>query len=110
MATVVAEHPILTAMLIAIVAAVVYTATMALGISAAVSGRTFGRWHHRCFFLSCATALAAGAVEPSWYIVPVLGILAAMPLTKAGTRAHTVVGALGWVAWVIVLWTMSHFP
>ncbi len=85
-----------------VVAAAVYTATMALGISAAVSRRSFGRWHHVFYFVSCATAALAVLLEPSWFLVPVL------VLTKAGSRMHALVGSVGWLCWVVALWWMSH--
>jgi hypothetical protein len=91
-----------------VVAAAVYTATMALGISAVVSRRSFGRWHHVFYFVSCATAALAVLLEPSWFLVPVLVLLALMPMTKAGSRMHALVGSVGWLCWVVALWWMSH--
>ena len=52
-----------------VVAAAVYTVTMALGISATVSRRSFGQWHHVFYFVSCATAALADSTGKSLAIV-----------------------------------------
>lgn len=90
--------------LVVLFAALTYTATMALGIAASVSGRKFGRWHHGMYLVSCIAATAAILVTMLWTVVPVLVVLGLLPFTRAGTLRHAVVGTCGWIAWMFVLW------
>lgn len=95
----------LTALLLAVLM------TLGAGLQFGV-WRTAKTWHHALYFVVVVCALASAllayrAAQPWPALLPALGLLLAMPRTKAGTRPHWALalacaGALSvgmWAVW-----------
>ena len=91
-----------------IIGFVCYTLTALMGVLAARRGHRFGIWHHVMYFASCASALAALLLHPTWLFVPLVVVLGAMPRTRAGSRWHAILGTVGWLSWMVVLANSFH--
>ena len=85
------------------IAAMIYAITLSLGVTAMITKRRFGRWHHILFFLSVAGTLVALITEQQPLIAVPAIVLAAMPFTRAGSSWHAVIGTIGLAAWIVVL-------
>lgn len=81
-----------------------YCLTMMLGIAARYRGRSFGRWHHGFFALTCMVFIVSILFNPHLAHIPVATVLAALPLTRPRrSRRHDAVALAGFVCLIVLV-------
>ncbi len=87
-----------------VIAALVYYATMILGLSARLQRRRFGRWHHVAFAACCLSLAIAVVLDPSTrHLVPASALMV-LPFTRPRqSRIHDLVAVIGGVGFVFLL-------
>ncbi len=87
-----------------IIAALVYYATMILGLTARLQRRRFGHWHHAAFAACCITLAVAVVLDPSTrHVVPAAALMI-LPFTRPRrSRIHDLVAVVGGVGCIFLL-------
>lgn len=78
------------------IALVMYSLTMVLGIVARYRSTSFGRWHHALYALTCIAMAWSLVWEPCLAHVPCVVVLALLPVTRPRTsRRHDLLAIAG---------------
>jgi len=82
---------------------VLYTAAMFLGLMARYRRRSYGRWHHVLFGLTCTAFLWNFFRHPTAAHIPLAVVLVMLPLTRPRvSRRHDVLALTGAVFLIIL--------
>ncbi|HLT35747.1 MAG TPA: hypothetical protein VK034_05665 [Enhygromyxa sp.] len=75
--------------------AALYAINLAVGVAAQLFRASFGAFHHWLYAIVFATALAAAVLAFHPALLVTVAALAAMPLTKPGSKPHPIVAMIG---------------
>lgn len=89
-----------------IVALVMYSLTMSLGIAARYRSTSFGRWHHALYSLTCIATAWSLLGGPQLAHFPCVAVLALLPATRPRTsRRHDLLAIAGLVSLTLLVLT-----
>ncbi|MFM8771637.1 MAG: hypothetical protein ACKOE4_06415 [Candidatus Kapaibacterium sp.] len=87
-----------------IIALVMYSLTMSLGIAARYRSASFGRWHHALYAITCIVTMLSLIGEPQLAHVPCVIVLALLPATRPRTsRRHDLLAIAGLASFILLV-------